>query len=188
MNLQTMRRLISVEEYYQMGEAGIFEEAERLELIEGDIFMMSPIGSPHASCVDRLAEFFITRLSGRATVRIQNPVRMGEHSEPEPDLAIVHRDEKAYMERHPNPDEVYLIIEVADSSIEFDREIKLPLYAKAGIPEVWVVDLPGECIEIYQEPSPFGYGLMRKKRGSDAIFPLAFPDISVPIEWVLGKF
>lgn len=188
MNLQIMRRLITVEEYHQMIEAGILGEDEHVELIDGEIIKMAAIGSPHASCVDRLNEFFITRLPGRATVRIQNPVCLGEHSEPEPDLAIVHRYEKGYIERHPNPDEVYLIIEVADSSLEFDREIKLPLYAKAGIPEVWVVDLPGECIEIYQEPSPFGYGLMRKKRGSDAISPLAFPDISVPIEWALGKF
>ncbi len=181
-----MRRTVTVEDYHRMGEAGIFHEDERIELIDGEIIKMTPIGSRHASCVKRLNQFFTVQLKERALVSVQDPIQLDEHSEPQPDIALLHPERSAYMHHHPTAGEVYLIIEVSDTSSSFERDIKLQLYAKAGIPEVWLVDLLSGCIEIYQEPSPFGFGLIRKKRGSDVISPSCFPDISVAVDWVIG--
>ncbi len=187
MDLQTIRRHITVEEYHRMSEARIFREDERLELIDGEIIKMTPIGVKHASCVNRLAEFFIQRLAARAIVSIQNPVCLGEHSEPEPDIAILQRDEKSYMTRRPNAGDVYLIMEFADGSVEFDRKVKLPVYARVGIPEVWIVDLVSDYVEIYRTPTFFGYESVAKKQGSDVIAPSSFPDVVVTVDWIVGK-
>lgn len=181
MNLQTMRRFITVDEYHQMGETGIFKEDEHLELIDGEIVKMTPIGSRHASCVDRLNEFFVTLLTGRAIVRVQNPIYLSEHSELEPDIAITKRYEKAYITKHPEPKDIYLIVEVADTSINFDREVKIPLYAKAGIIEVWLVDLNEDCVEIYQKPAHDKYHIIYKKYGAETISPLSFPDYKITL-------
>ena len=181
MNLQTMRRFITVNEYHSMGERGIFKENEHLELIDGEIINMTPIGFRHANCVDRLNEFFVTHLTGKAIVRVQNPVYLNEYSELEPDIAITKRYEKAYITKHPEPKDIYLIVEVADTSINFDREIKVPLYAKAGIIEVWLVDLNEDCVEVYQEPVHEKYRAIYKKYDSEIISPLSFPDFKIAI-------
>lgn len=185
MNLQTMRRFITVNEYHQMGETGIFKEDEHLELIDGEIINMTPIGFRHASCVDRLNELFVTHLSGKAIVRVQNPVYLNEYSELEPDIAITKRYEKAYITKHPEPKDIYLIVEVADTSINFDREVKVPLYAKAGIIEVWLVDLNENSIEIYQKPVNEKYCAICKKYGAEIVSPLSFPDYKITINKLL---
>jgi Uma2 family endonuclease len=187
MSIQVMRRTVMVEEYHRMGEAGIFSEDERIELINGEIIKMTPIGSRHASCVKRLNQFFTVHLKEKALVSVQDPIQLDEYSEVQPDVALLHPEKSAYMHHHPTPQDVYLIIEVSDSSLSFDRDVKLQFYAKAGIIEVWLVDLLSGCIEIYQEPSSFGYGVMRKKRGSDVIFPSVLPEISIAVEGVIGK-
>ena len=187
MVLQTIRRQITVEEYHRMGDAGIFHDDERLELIDGEIVKMTPIGSRHAYCVNRMTEFLITHLGNRAIVSTQNPVYLGKYSEPQPDVAIIKRSERRYMTRHPGVSDVYLIIEFADSSINFDHDVKLPAYAKAGIHEVWIVDLVSECVEIYQEPTTSGYKKMNKKKASDTFSPSSFPDMTIAVNWVLGK-
>jgi Uma2 family endonuclease len=187
MSIQMMRRTVMVEEYHRMGEAGIFREDERIELINGDIIKMTPIGSRHASCVKRLNQYFTVNLKEKALVSVQDPLQLDECSEVQPDVALLHPEESAYLHHHPTPQDVYLIVEVSDGSLSFGRDVKLQLYAKTGIIGVWLVDLLSGCIEMYQEPSSFGYGLMRKKRGSDVISPSMFPAISIAVEWVIGK-
>lgn len=157
MAVQVPKRLFTVAEYYRMAQAGIFSEDDRTELLEGEIFEMSPISSRHASCVSRLNHLLQSRLQGRAIVSVQNPVRLSEYSEPQPDLAVLKFRADFYSAEHPKPEDVLLLIEVCETSGEFDRRFKLPLYAKSGIPEVWLVDLTQEQIEVYRAPSAQGY-------------------------------
>ncbi len=151
------KRRFTVGEYHRLAEAGILSEDDRVELLEGEIFEMSPISSRHASCVDRLVQLFSERLGRRAIVRVQNPVRLSEYSEPQPDLTLLKPRADFYRAAHPQPDDVLLLVEVSETSGEFDRRVKLPLYATAGIPEVWIVDLSCEQIEVYRDPKPEGY-------------------------------
>lgn len=157
MAIQITKRLFTVTEYYQMAQAGIFSEDDRVELLEGEIFKMSPISSRHASCVSRLNHLLQSRLQGRAIVSVQNPVRLSEYSEPQPDIAVLRFCADFYSAEHPKPEDVLLLIEVCETSAEFDRRVKLPLYAKAGIPEVWLVDFTLGQIEVYRAPSAQGY-------------------------------
>lgn len=169
MSRQLAKRWITVDEYERMGEAGIFCSDDRLELLEGEIYEMSPIGSRHAACVD----FLITSLNElsqrRFIVRGQNPIRLNDFSEPQPDIALVKWRDDFYRDAHPTPADVMLIIEVADSTVESDRSYKMPLYAKAGIAEAWIINLPDETIELYAEPENGAYSVNRNfKHGEDA--------------------
>ena len=153
MSRQLAKRWITVDEYERMGEASIFRPDDRLELLEGEIFEMSPIGSHHAACVDLLARLLRVRVEDFAIVRVQNPIRLDDFSEPQPDVALLKLRDDFYRHAHPTPADVLLVIEVADSTVESDRGYKIPLYAKAGIKEAWLVNLPAERIEIYAEPA-----------------------------------
>ena len=124
-----------------MGQAGILGEDDRLELLEGEIVEMAPIGSRHQSVVDRLTRLFSNRVGDAAVVRVQGPVRLGDDSEPQPDLLLLRRRADFYATAHPGPEDVLLLVEVPDTSTEYDREVKLPLYARHGIAEVWLVGL-----------------------------------------------
>lgn len=135
-----------------MGEAGILGKDDRLELIEGEIYEMSPIGSPHAACVDALTLIFGESARRRFIVRVQNPIRLDDFSEPQPDVALLKWRDDFYRDAHPRPEDVLLVVEVADSTVMTDRSVKIPLYARAGIPEVWIINLPGESIELYADP------------------------------------
>ncbi len=146
------QRRFTVEEYYRMAEAGILPSEENVELLDGQIYLMSPIGSEHASCVDRLNRFFVLSVGDDAIVRVQSPIRLSETSEPEPDLALLSPREDNYAARHPRPAEVLLVVEVAETSESFDRSTKLSLYARAGIREYWVVDLRDEQVHVYRNP------------------------------------
>ena len=146
-------RRFTVDEYYRMGEAGIFGEDDRVELLDGQIYVMSPIGSEHAACVRRLNRLFQTRAGKRALVSIQSPIRLGDNSEPEPDLALLHPREDDYATRHPRPKDVFLLVEVAETFLSFDQEVKRPLYAEAGIPEYWIVDLKTPAVHVYRDPA-----------------------------------
>ncbi|HMQ46781.1 MAG TPA: Uma2 family endonuclease [Saprospiraceae bacterium] len=152
MGAQLQQRLISVDEYHRMIEIGIFSKGEKLELLNGKLVFMSPIGSKHAGCLDKIAELFIQCFIGKARVRVQNPLLLPNYSEPEPDIAVVKRKPNYYTDRHPQADEVYLIVEVADTSLEIDREEKYKLYASANIPVYWIVNLRDNCLEVYTEP------------------------------------
>ena len=151
------RRTFTVDEYHQMAESGILTEDDRVELINGEIIAMSPINSPHASVVDRISNFFMGELDQPVIIRVQSPLQISEYSEPEPDVMLLKHQGDFYVNAHPQPSDVYLLIEVADSSIHIDREIKLPLYTQALVSEVWIVNLSDRQIEVHRSPSAGSY-------------------------------
>jgi hypothetical protein len=140
-----------------MAAAGVFREDDRVELLAGEVVEMTPIGSRHAACVDRLNRAFQEWAGVSTIVRVQNPVRLDEFSEPQPDVAVVRFRPDFYRDAHPGPGEVFLIAEVADTSADVDRDVKVPLYNRTGIPEVWVIDLESRVVDVYRQPSPQGY-------------------------------
>ena len=175
-----------MEEYHRMAQAKILGEDDRVELIEGEIINMTPIGSKHASTVNRINHLFSRHLGGRAIISVQNPIRLGEHSEPQPDISLLKPKDDFYASSHPGPEDVLLLVEVSETSAEYDREIKLPLYARFGIGEVWLVDLEGKVIEVYRDPSPEGYREVRTP-GYDALLsPNSFPNLEIPVREILG--
>lgn len=155
--IAAQRRLFTVSDYYKMAEVGILSPDDRVELIRGEILKMSPIKSPHAGIVNELSELLILALSGRATVTVQNPLRINKNSEPEPDIVVAKYRKDKYRAAHPRPEDVFLLIEVADSSLSFDRNVKTPLYAQAGIPEYWIVNLNDRQIEVFRSPAEGEY-------------------------------
>lgn len=146
------RRRFTVDEYYRMAEAGILHEDDRVELIEGELIEMSPIGSEHAGCVDALGTLFHERLGSLVHVRIQNPVRLSQRLEPEPDVALLRPRADRYRDSHPGAADILLLIEVADTSLAYDKRTKLRLYAREGVPETWIVDLGGSRVEAHRRP------------------------------------
>lgn len=178
-------RRFTVDEYYRMAAVGILDPHERVELIEGEIVQMAAIGSRHAECVDRLARLFIRGIGDRGTVRIQNPVRLSSHSEPEPDVTVVRRRPEGYAAHHPGPRDVLLVVEVAETTLPFDLLVKAPLYATAGIGEYWVVDIEGDRIEAYRQPGDGGYDATTRHGRGEALSPAAFPDLDVAVDEVL---
>jgi Uma2 family endonuclease len=170
-------RLFSVEEFHRLGELGIFGEDERIELIGGELVFMNPIGSDHAFTVDSLAQNLIRRLSGEYWLRVQNPIVLGNSDEPEPDIAIVKRGN--YRKRHPRSEDVLWIIEVADTSLRYDREVKIPLYAEFGIPECWLIDLSNRRLEIHRQPGASGYRLLWRPEPGERLTPLSVAGIEL---------
>ncbi|HUF85361.1 MAG TPA: Uma2 family endonuclease [Acidimicrobiia bacterium] len=162
MSVQPVRHLFTADEYQRMGEAGLFGEDDRLELIEGEIVEMAPIGSRHAACVDRLTRLLTAQVGDRAIVRVQSPIRLSARSEPQPDVTLLAPRTDFYGEAHPGPGDVWLVVEVADTSGAWDREVKARLYARAGVPEMWVVDLDAEVVDVLRDPGPSGYAEMRR--------------------------
>lgn len=180
------RRRFTVEEYYRMAEAGILREDERVELIEGEILEMSPIGRRHAACVARLDDLLRQKTRGKFLIWPQNPVQLNDLSKPQPDIAILKKRKDYYAGLNPAPADVLLIVEVADTTVQHDRTVKAPLYARAGIPEVWLVDLPGEAVEIYARPEQGEYQTrLTLKRGESIISP-TISGLSFSVESVLG--
>ncbi|HLC41640.1 MAG TPA: Uma2 family endonuclease, partial [Methylomirabilota bacterium] len=178
-------RRFSVEEYHQMVRTGILKEDDRVELIEGEITEMTPIGPRHAVCVAGLTEHLVRSLAGRAVVWSQSPIRLGPHSEPQPDVTLVQPPRTRYADAHPRPEHILLIIEVGDTTVEDDRMRKIPLYARAGILETWLVNLPGEAIEVYRDPAQDGYRDARTVRRGLPLAPLAFPDVTLTADEIL---
>ncbi len=186
MSVHISRHRFSVEAYYRMAECGILPRDARVELLDGDIVEMSPIGDRHAACVDWLNHALATAVSSRAIVRVQNPVRLGPRSEPQPDVALLRYRPDFYRGGHPGPNDVLLVVEVGDSSVGFDREVKTPLYAAAGIPEVWIVDLLAERIEVYRGPGLRGYAEVARRVRGERVSPAALPDLVLDVSAVLG--
>lgn len=177
----------TVAEYYRMGETGVLRPDARVELLEGRIIDMSPIGPFHGGVTNRLLQLFIEPARGRWLVASNNPVHLDEHSEPQPDLMLLRPKVDDYSTRHPGPDDVLLLIEVADSSLNFDRDDKLPLYGKCDIPEVWLVNLVDECVEVYREPHFTGYGAKTILGKGKCATPQAFPDVKVDVAELLRR-
>lgn len=177
----TARRLFTREEYHRMAEVGILKPSDRVELIRGEIVQMSPPGRRHVAFVDNLNQLLVLRLAGRAIVSVQNPVVLADDTEPQPDLAVHRRRPVPYKEREAHADDVLLLIEVAETSLTYDRTTKLRLYAEAGVPEYWVVDCAAENIEVYRTPGPRGYHEVRRVAGSATVALWAFPDVALTI-------
>ncbi len=180
------QRLITVSEYDQMALHGIIGDDERVELLCGKIIPMSPIGKRHALCVNQLNQVILPSLGDRAALTVQNPIQIDDYTEPEPDLALIQAPLTRYADHHPRPEEVYLVIEVADTTLQKDRMVKLPLYAKAGIPECWIVNLEGKAIEAYREPEEDSYLHKQTLRAGESLsLPLGLGEVAVS-EVLLG--
>ncbi|MGQ0569234.1 MAG: Uma2 family endonuclease [Armatimonadota bacterium] len=187
MSVQVTRRRFTVDEYHRMGEAGILLEDTRVELLDGEIIEMVPISNRHAAAVRRLIQrLSVLAATGAAVLDVQNPVRLGELLEPQPDVIVLRARLDLYASSIPGPEDVLLLIEVMDSSAAYDRGLKLPLYARAGVPEVWLLDLQGECMEVYRRPSGAQYEDTRSVRQGEAISPEALPDLVLAVHDLLG--
>jgi len=179
--------LFSVEDYHKLAEIGVLKEDDRVELIRGEIIDMPLIGPDHAGSVDELGDLFRVTFDRSVIIRTQNPLSLASGSEPEPDLAVVRRRDDHYRSGHPVAADVHLVIEVADSSLEYDRDTKALLYAEDGMLEYWLVNLVDDLILVYRDPSPAGYRTVQALARGDVIRPLAFPDVAVAVSDVLGE-
>ena len=180
------RRLFNVEEYHRMGKAGILRHDERTELWEGEIVLMPPIGDGHAGSTGVFNNWLARRLLERAIIWMQNPVRLSPHYEPQPDILVLRPRADFYRSGLPDPDDVLLLVEVADTSLRYDRDRKLPRYAEFGIPEVWIADLKRKRLLAYRHPSEGTYTEQFVLGPADSVSPIAFHDVIIPIAAVLG--
>lgn len=167
----------TVQQYELMLEAGVFAESDRLELINGEIRVMSPIGRKHAVCVAKATKNFERKLGDRTIIWAQNPILLSNYFQPRPDLAILKLRDDFYAEALPTPDDILLLIEVADSTIAYDRDVKSSLYAANGVPEMWLFDVNKRVVEGYSQPSASGYKRMQRYDKNDTLVMVAFPDI-----------
>ena len=180
------RHAITAEEYLRMGEAGVFSPEARLELIEGEIIEMAPVGSPHAGAVNVLNRLFVQLAGDRAIVSVQNPLVLGNRSVPQPDLALLRSRADNYSRTHPAASDVLLVVEVADPTLAFDTGTKVPLYARQGVPEVWVIDVRERAVRVYRDPGANGYKTQFRAAGNDNLAALAMPELTVTSAELFG--
>jgi len=176
----------TVDSYHRLAELGILDEDDRVELLDGQIVEMTPIGGAHAACVIRLTDLLSRRSSRDISVSVQNPVVVAERWEPQPDIAVLRRPAGSAGAWLPSPQDVLLVIEVADTSLERDRDLKIPRYAAAGIPEAWLVDLAGDAISVCRGPGPDGYTEIVTVTRAETLRPLLLPGVSVGVDEILG--
>ena len=180
------KRFFTTTEYHKLLETGFFTEEDRVELIDGEIIAMSPIGPKHAGCVIRLITYLSRKVGRHALVNAQNPVWLNEYSEPQPDIALLKPREDFYMNSHPTPEDTLVAIEVADSTLEGDRQIKLPKYAQAGVPEFWLVDLVNNRIEVHALPNEGVYQEVRIILHHQNIISRMLPQLKLKASDILG--
>jgi Uma2 family endonuclease len=178
-------RLWTVEEYHRMAEAGIFHPEERVELIAGQIIKMTAKGTAHGAAVGRTDKLMQNRLREQAWIRIEQPVVLDDASEPEPDVAVVRLDPLDYADHHPTPSEVYLLIEVADSSLKYERETKGKAYARSGIADYWVLDVIDRKLHVFREPAQEGYQSEVIFSQESSVSPLQFPTLEIALQDML---
>lgn len=179
------RRLLTVDEYHRMGEVGILTEDDRVELIEGELVAMAPVGSEHVAASNMLTRLLVRAVGDRGIVSVGNPVRLTRHSEPQPDFAILKpRDD--YRTTLPRPEDTMLAVEVANTSLDYDRKVKLALYARSGIPEVWIVNLAAVEVEVYRSPVADGYTSVTRAGRSDSLTIEAIPGVRIPVAEVFA--
>ncbi len=188
MTLTTAKRF-SLDEYHRLAELGFFHEDDRVELIRGEIIQMAAKGTPHTTCCSNLLEELAILVAGKAKVRCQDPIILPSSSEPEPDFVIVRLRTDNYLSAHPTPLDILLVIEIADSTLKYDQETKLPLYAEAGISDYWIFNLVKNHLETYSEPyqdsqGNFGYSVKRIVLPNQAIALPYFPDLSLDLSKV----
>lgn len=180
------RRKFDVRDYYRLAEAGILREDDHVELIEGEIVTMVPIGSGHSGAVAALTYVFMHAAGSRATVVGQHPLRLSDISEPQPDVMLLKPRADFYRSGHPTAADVLLLIEVAQSSLRYDRGVKLPLYARHGVPEVWIVDLANRVVEVHRDPQPDGYAGSATFGPGEMLEPALLPGLRLPVVDAIG--
>jgi len=185
-NPWVIRRALTVAEYHRMAEAGILSERERIELIEGQIVAMAPIGSQHSGTVNGLNRMLIRAVGDRGVVAVQNPVQLDDHSEPQPDFSVLKPRADDYRLATPRPDEVLLIIEIAASSLNYDRAVKRPLFARHGIPELWIVNLAAGEVEVCRTPEGDDYAVVSRVGREGTLDIALLPGTVIPVATLLG--
>ncbi|HLM59697.1 MAG TPA: Uma2 family endonuclease [Pyrinomonadaceae bacterium] len=181
---QPRRLRFSVDDYYKMIELGMLKDYEKAEIIEGELIQKMTIGDRHAAIVNLLTKFFVKNVSDDMLVSVQNPIRLSDYNEPEPDIALADLT-KYDGRRHPQPAEILLVVEVSDSTLKYDRDTKLTLYAEAEIPEVWIVNLPNDIIEIHQKPSVGIYQLTKIFKHGETVESEILPDLKLEVNEIL---
>ncbi len=184
--MQLLTHKFTVEQYHQMGEINLFDPSDRLELIEGEIINMSPIGFRHAFAINYLGNWFPRQLGEKAIVSIQNPIRLNNQSEPQPDLVLLKPREDFYENQLPQAEDILLLIEVADSSLSYDRDIKIPLYAKNAINEVWLINLNQNQLEVFRYPDNNQYQKQQTLTSPQTISSLSFPELNFPLNKIFN--
>ena len=178
-------RKFTAAEYYRMAEVGILKSDERVELIEGEIIVMPPIGPEHADEVNQFNAVFAPSAPGRFRISIQNPVQLDDGSEPQPDVTLLRLRPEGYRSAHPAPTDVLLVVEISDSSLAYDRDIKAHIYGRNAIPETWVRNLAEGCIERFTQPGPDGYALHTVHRRGETLTPVSLPDLEIEVDDLL---
>ncbi len=186
MQMEVVRRLFTVDDYYRMAEAGIIGDDERVELIEGEIIPMSPIGARHMQAVNRANMIFARGVGDRAVVSVQNPASMDRYNEPQPDVVLIRPREGFYGSGKPAPEDVLLMIEVADTTLHKDRKVKLPVYARNAIREVWIVDLQHDLILVFRDPTDGVYATRETVKRGQTVRCSAFPEFEIAAGELLG--
>jgi len=186
METEVVKKLFTVEEYHRMGEAGIFHPEARLELIEGEIIEMSPVGDRHVACVNRATALFSARLAGKVMVSVQNAVRLSRYTEPQPDILLARPRDDYYASQRIFPKDTFLDIEISDTTLRYDRNRKMPLYAKSGVSEVWIENLQDDVILVYRKPGPETYSSSLTLGRGESIWLAAFPEILFKVDELLG--
>lgn len=177
---------LTAEQYQRMGETGILHEDDPVELLEGELYAMSPIGSWHNSCVNRFNRLLSAGVGDRGIVQVQGSFRLSADAEPEPDILVLRYRSDFYEQALPGPEDVLLLVEVADTSLAYDRDFKLPLYARAGIPEVWLLNHDAMRLEVSREPRGGAYQSVTFVGRDGSVTPLAFPDLTIQVNDILG--
>ncbi len=180
-------RKFTTDDLDRMDALGFFGDDERLELLDGEIYLMAKVNSPHAGAINRLVRLFTHGLGDRASVIVQNPVHLDAVSELQPDLTLARFREDGYDDAHPTPPDIFLAVEVMDSSVRLDHAVKLPLYAQASIPELWLVNLPGAVVEVYRAPEHGVFTEQQKLRRGETVAPAAFPDVTLAVAAILSR-
>jgi Uma2 family endonuclease len=184
--LQVTRHRFTVAEYERMGQIGIFSEDERVELVCGEVIEMPPIGEGHAGCVGLLTQLITLRLRRGAIVWVQNLVRLDDHTQPQPDIAVLKYRDDFYRHRRPGPEDILLVIEVSDTTLEYDTKVKVPLYARAGIPETWVINLRGGRIKTYANPAHGAYQTITSHARGEELQSRSLAAVRLPVSEILG--
>jgi Uma2 family endonuclease len=186
MPTEATKKLFTVDEYYKIAEAGVLSERAHTELIDGEIIEMSPMGVRHAAAITRANRLFSDAFKDKAEVRVQLPLPIGKFSEPEPDLCLVNPNRPSSETQHPGPGDVFLVLEISDSSLRYDRDVKLPVYAASGVAEVWIEDLPHRTLHVYRDPDGRAYKTVLFFSGEDSVSPLAFPGTAFTVSSLIG--
>jgi Uma2 family endonuclease len=186
MQTEVTKKRFTVEEYYKMDEAGILPKDVHTELLDGEIIEVTRMGPRHASVVSRVSHLFVELFDRKVVIRSQLPFGIGVYSELEPDIALFRVVEDFYSSKHPGPADAILVLEIADSSLTYDRDMKLKVYAAANVPEVWIADLRGDSLLVFRDPSSRAYKTSLSFKREDSISCLAFPDIRFPVQELLA--